>query len=44
MQRPFLSTAAIALFALAGAACASQAANEPGPRRPPKGLQLATRR
>ena len=29
MQRPFLSTAAIALFALAGAACASQAAKAP---------------
>ena len=29
MQRPFLATAAIALFALTGAACTSQAAKEP---------------
>ena len=42
MQRPLLSTAAIALFALAGAACASQAANAPGSagrRRPSGGYQ-----
>ena len=30
MQRPFLSIAAVALFGLAGAGCASQAANESG--------------
>ena len=43
MQRPFLSIAAIALFGLAGAGCASQAAMNLA-ARPPKGLQLATRR
>ena len=43
MQRPFLSIAAIALFGLAGAGCASQAANESGSQAA-EGLQLATRR
>jgi hypothetical protein len=42
MQRPFLSTAVIGLFALAGAACASQAANSPArvaAKAPPAGYQ-----
>jgi hypothetical protein len=42
MQRPLLSTAAIALFALAGAACTSQAANSPArgaAEGPPAGYQ-----
>jgi plastocyanin len=42
MQRPFLSTAAIALFALIGAACASDAANSPARAAadaPPAGYQ-----
>jgi hypothetical protein len=36
MRRPFLATAAIALFALTGAACASQAADAPA-KAPPGG-------
>jgi hypothetical protein len=42
MQRPFLSIAVIALFALAGAACTSQAANSPArvaAKGPPAGYQ-----
>jgi hypothetical protein len=43
MQRPFLSTAAIGLFALIGAACASDAANR-RPERPPTHLRPGTRK
>jgi hypothetical protein len=42
MQRPFRSTAALALFALIGAGCASQAANSPArgaAAGPPAGYQ-----